>query len=82
MELAQDILAAEKVTFFSKVILKKSLKYYISQLASGIMSDVQSVLGDLQTSKGGKNREFWAMIENAMADLDGPKDPKRLLRLS
>ena len=60
-ELAQDILAAEK-------------------LASGIMTDVQSVLRDF--NKSGKNREFWALIESALADMEKPKDPNRLLRLS
>lgn len=35
------------------------------QLATGIITDVQSVLSDLRR-EGGSNPELWALIENAL----------------
>ena len=52
------------------------------KLASSIMTDVQSVLREFRKEENGA--EFWAELHNDLADmdLDKPKDPKRLLRLS
>ena len=53
------------------------------KLASSIMTDVQSVLSEFRK----ENRDvadFWTEMHNDLADMDmdKPKDPKRLLRLS
>jgi len=53
------------------------------KLASSIMTDVQSVLREFRKEDNSAS-DFWADMHENLADmdLDKPKDPKRLLRLS
>ena len=54
------------------------------KLASSIMTDVRSVLREFRKEDQNGATGFWAEMHNDLADMDmdKPKDPKRLLRLS
>ena len=53
------------------------------KLASSIMTDVQSVLREFR-KEDNNIADFWAEMHQNLGDMDmdKPKDPKRLLRLS